>query len=117
MMLRMFNRVKPFLDLNAADFEREILNNKDAVIVDVRTPEEFSLNRIPGAINMDITRGDFASWVSGLDPDKTYLVYCRGGNRSIAACTIFGSNGLRSCNLKDGILTWEGAVEGIRNYQ
>lgn len=116
-MLRMFNKVRPFLDLSGADFEQEIQRNEDVVIIDVRTPEEFSLNRIPGAINMDITRGDFESWVAGVDPDKTYLIYCRGGNRSIAACTIFGSNGLRSCNLRDGILTWEGEIEGIRTFQ
>ena len=113
-MFRIFNRVKPYLDLDSAAFEREIEKNNDVVIIDVRTPEEFSMGRLRGAINMDITRGDFESWVAGLDKEKTYLIYCRGGNRSIAACMIFGSNGLRSCNLKDGIHTWQGQIEGAR---
>ena len=115
-MFRIFNRVKPYLDLDSSGFEREIRRNEDVVIIDVRTPEEFNAGRIPGAINMDITRGDFGSWVAGLDKEKTYLIYCRGGNRSIAACMIFGSNGLRSCNLKGGIHSWHGEVEGAAVY-
>ena len=111
-MFRIFNRAKPFLDLGSDDFEAEMKRDKDAVIVDVRTPDEYKVGRIPGAINMDITRGDFESWVSELDKDKTYLIYCRGGNRSIAACTIFGSNGLRSVNLKGGFHTWKGPMVG-----
>lgn len=111
-MFRIFNRAKPFRDLNAADFEKEMNRDADAVILDVRTPGEYALGRIPGALNMDITRGDFDSWVEGLDKDKTYYVYCRGGNRSIAACTILGSKGFRSCNLAEGIYTWKGPLEG-----
>ena len=111
-MFRIFNRVKPYMDMNGSDFEREISRNKEAVIIDVRTPGEFISGRIPGAINMDITRGDFESWVEDLDKDRTYMIYCRGGNRSIAACTIFGSKGLRSCNLAGGIQVWKGEIEG-----
>jgi rhodanese-related sulfurtransferase len=111
-MFRIFNRVRPFMDMSSSDFEKAIRTYPDAVIIDVRTPEEFNIGRIPGSINMDITRGDFESWVSDLDRDTTYLIYCRGGNRSIAACTIFGSKGLRSCNLAGGIYTWNGPMEG-----
>lgn len=112
-MFRIFNRAKPYLDLSSDAFAAEIEKNKDTVIVDVRTPMEYRIGKIPGAINMDITRGDFESWVAELDKDKTYLIYCRGGNRSIAACMIFGSNGLRSCNLKGGVHTWKGQMDGM----
>lgn len=112
-MFRIFNRAKPFRDLNAAEFEKEMNRDADAVIVDVRTPGEYALGRIPGALNMDITRGDFDSWVDGLDKDKTYYVYCRAGNRSIAACTILGSKGFRSCNLAEGVYAWKGPIEQV----
>lgn len=111
-MFRIFNRVKPYMDMSGSDFASAIRNYNDAVVIDVRTPEEFTVGRIPGAINMDITRGDFESWVDDLDKDKTYLIYCRGGNRSIAACMIFGKKGLRSCNLAGGIYSWNGEMEG-----
>ena len=111
-MFRIFNRAKPFRDLNAAEFQEALAKDEEGVIVDVRTPGEFNAVRIPGSINMDITRGDFDSWVERLDKNKTYFVYCRAGNRSIAACTILGSKGFRSCNLAGGIDSWKGNIEG-----
>lgn len=111
-MFRIFDRRKPFIDLYGEDFEREIGKNANAVILDVRTPGEYNLGKIPGAINIDITRGDFASIVDTFDGEKTYFVYCRAGNRSIAACSILGSKGLRSYNLVGGIYRWAGAVVG-----
>ena len=111
-MFRIFDRKKPFIDLYSADFEREMKKNPGAVILDVRTPGEYNLGRIPGSINIDITRGDFESIVDSFDRDKTYFVYCRAGNRSIAACNILGSKGYRSYNLVGGIYKWKGAIEG-----
>jgi len=111
-MFRIFNRVKPYMDLNSEDFEREIKNSDQPVILDVRTPGEYNLGKIPNAINIDITRGDFESLIAGFGKEKTYFVYCRGGNRSVAACTILGSKGFRSYNLVDGIHTWKGEMEG-----
>ena len=112
-MFRIFDRKKPFIDLLSADFERQISINPNAVILDVRTPNEFGTGRIPGAINIDITRGDFESIVSAFDKEKVYFVYCRAGNRSIAACNILGSNGFRSYNLVGGIDKWNGPVEAV----
>jgi rhodanese-related sulfurtransferase len=112
-MFRIFDRRKPFIDLFSADFEKQLSINPNAVILDVRTPGEFSLGKIPGAINIDITRGDFESIVSTFDKEKIYFVYCRAGNRSIAACSILGSKGLRSYNLVGGIDKWKGPVEPV----
>src|SRR5688572_15383414 len=106
-MFKIFNRRKPFIDLVSEDFEREIKNNKNAVILDVRTPGEFIQGKIAGAINLDIRRGDFETQIITLDKDKTYYVYCFAGNRSIAACSILGSNGFRSFNLVGGIQRWK----------
>jgi rhodanese-related sulfurtransferase len=111
-MFRIFDRKKPFIDLHSADFQKEITKNENAVIMDVSTPAEYDLEKIPGAINIDITRGDFETIVDTFDKEKIYFVYCRAGNRSIAACSILGSKGFRSYNLVGGIHKWKGAVEG-----
>jgi rhodanese-related sulfurtransferase len=111
-MFKIFDRKKPFIDLQSADFEREMKNSPHAVVLDVRTPGEYNLGRIPGAINIDITRGDFESLISTFDKEKTYFVYCQAGNRSIAACSILGSKGYRSYNLAGGIVRWKGEIEG-----
>ena len=111
-MFKIFDRKKPFIDLHSADFEKEIRGNPGGVILDVRTPGEFKLGRIPGAINIDIRRGDFETLVDTFDKEKTYFVYCRAGNRSIAACSILGGKGYRSYNLVGGIFKWRGNLEG-----
>jgi len=80
----------------------------DFVILDVRTPEEFAKGRLPGAVNLDIQVPHFQSRLAALDRGKTYLVYCRTGNRSaraIAAMTRLGFQSLY--HMAEGILRWE----------
>jgi len=57
-------------------------SNKDIVVLDVRTPEEFGSERIAGAINVDFRAADFAEKLAKLDKNKTYLVHCAAGGRS-----------------------------------
>jgi rhodanese-related sulfurtransferase len=55
---------------------------------------------------MDLMRVDFASQAARLDKGKTYLVYCRSGNRSAQACQILSSKGFKAFNLAGGIMNW-----------
>ena len=52
------------------------------MIIDVRTPAEFSGGHLDGAVNIDIQSPDFASQIDALDRNGSYVVYCRSGNRS-----------------------------------
>lgn len=56
-----------------------------AVVIDVRTPEEFAAAHIEGAQLLDIRSPEFADGVAQLDADQEYVVYCRSGNRSATA--------------------------------
>ena len=56
--------------------------NPNVVILDVRTPEEFKSGYIEGAINIDYYGPGFSVEIGKLDRTKTYLVYCRTGNRT-----------------------------------
>lgn len=58
---------------------------EDLVIIDVRTPAEFSEQHLDGALNIDLQSGDFVDRISELDRNGTYAVYCRSGNRSAEA--------------------------------
>src|SRR5438552_6275991 len=49
--------------------------NKNFVVLDVRTPQEFARSHIPGAINLDYNAADFQKRVADLDRSKTYLVH------------------------------------------
>ena len=61
---------------------KEHKDDENFVILDVRTPGEFSSGHIENAINIDFYGKSFREKLNTLDKDKTYLVYCRSGNRS-----------------------------------
>lgn len=54
----------------------------DAIIIDVRTKEEFDQERVKGALNIDLMSPVFMKEIQKLDQSKSYLLYCRSGNRS-----------------------------------
>lgn len=65
----------------------------NAVIIDVRTPEEYAAGHLESAQLIDLTGGDFAKALPTLDPAGTYFVYCRSGNRSAQAVTMMEDAG------------------------
>lgn len=109
-MFGFFKNTKNWEDVDANDFAAGI-QQKEAVILDVRTREEFNSGHIPGAKNIDIMGGNFSAQISGLDKEKAYFVYCRSGGRSSSACGAMASQGFTHLfNLRGGIGAWRGKV-------
>ena len=78
------------------------------ILLDVRTPEEFSENRIKGAVNIDIRGTEFKEKVDKLNREGAYLVYCRGGVRSARAMGLMKEWGFKQVfNLAGGLMNWE----------
>ncbi|MDO5678417.1 MAG: rhodanese-like domain-containing protein [Propionibacteriaceae bacterium] len=65
----------------------------DAVVIDVRTPEEYTEGHLEGAKNIDFLSPDFAAQVDQLPKDAEYVLYCRSGNRSGQAKSIMENLG------------------------
>ena len=85
-------------------------SNPDAVLLDIRTPEEVDEVRIPGAVTIDFYATDFADQIAGLDRDTTYVVYCRSGNRSSQSESVFADLGFTDVHMVDGgIVAWANA--------
>lgn len=100
-----------FENINAVAFEKEINANPEAVLVDVRTREEFEAGHIPGAENIDVSSFDFSEKIEAFDKSKTYLVYCRSGARSFNACNIMANMGFKNLtNLQGGVISWRGQI-------
>ena len=57
----------------------------NAVILDVRTPQEFKEGHIPGATNLDYFAPDFDGKLKALDKSKSYVLHCSAGGRSSQA--------------------------------
>jgi len=80
----------------------------DFAILDVRTPEEFAEGHIAGAVNLDVQSRDFEKKLRALDREKSYLVYCRTGNRSRTATVAMEALGFRSIfHMNEGIVKWK----------
>lgn len=77
----------------------------DVVLLDVREQMEFDFNRIPGAVFRPLSH--IQTWISELDPEKEYIVYCHHGMRSQQACMFMFRHGFRKLNnLSGGIHSW-----------
>jgi rhodanese-related sulfurtransferase len=87
-----------------------LINNKDAVVVDVRPASDFNKGHIINAIN--IPSNGFTSQMAVLNKhkDKPIIVSCRSGAQSSSACQQLKKAGFEEVfNLKGGILAWQSA--------
>ena len=102
------------MNLSQQEWEEQLEKDDNAVILDVRTPEEVEEGYIPKSTNIDFYLGpDFLKEIENLDKSKNYYVYCRSGNRSGQACAIMNSVGFENAyNLEGGFMNWNGEVEG-----
>ena len=88
---------------------------KNFLIVDVRTQEEYDKKHIPNAILVpidDLRAGKFAALS---DKNKTLLVYCWTGRRAEDAAKILVDNGYKNVYEFGGLVDWTGATEGSEN--
>lgn len=53
-----------------------------AIVIDVRTPDEFAAGHLRDAVNHDFYAPGFARKIGRLDPKKSYVLYCASGNRA-----------------------------------
>lgn len=65
-----------------------------AVIVDVRTPGEFSSGHVPGSINIPLDQ--IGSAKSKIEPSKTLIVCCASGTRSGMAVGVLKAQGFKT---------------------
>lgn len=98
------------MDLSQQDWQDQLQSDPNAVILDVRTEDEWNEGIIPGAVNIDIYKGQgFIYEVDQLDKNKNYYVYCKAGGRSAQACAIMNQLGFgNTYNLVGGYMQWQG---------
>jgi rhodanese-related sulfurtransferase len=97
-------------ELSQEEWRKQLENDDNAVVLDVRTEEEVEEGYIPNAKNIDIYKGqEFLDEVDKLDKNKNYYVYCRSGKRSAQACAVMGQKGFdNTYNLIGGFSEWQG---------
>ncbi|MCD6424390.1 MAG: rhodanese-like domain-containing protein [Anaerolineales bacterium] len=77
----------------------------DVFVLDVRTPEEYQDNHLPGATLIPLEQ--LGVRYGELPQDETILVYCRTGNRSLQAVYLLETAGFnRVHSLDRGMNNW-----------
>lgn len=91
-------------------FDELMQADKNAYVIDVRTPGEYSEGFVKNAVNIDINSPAFEAEISKLDTGKTVYVYCLAGSRSASAAEYMRKKGFRTVYEMDGgTLKWKRA--------
>ena len=88
----------------------QLINNEDAIMLDVREPAETADGKIAKAIQIPV--GSVGKRVGELDKhkDKHVIVYCKTGARSGLACRELNKAGFdKVYNLNGGMMAWQEA--------
>ena len=88
--------------INAQEAHARIQTHPDMVILDLRTPDEFEMFFILGAVNIDCLHRSFKRKLALLGKDTEYLVHCHMGGRSLPALEIFKELGFKNIVHMDG---------------
>ena len=87
----------------------EIAGRDGVVLLDVREPHEYEINRIPGAVL--IPKDALAGRLADLDPQAEYVVHCKGGVRSLEAVRLLRGAGFRARSMRGGIDLYARSVD------
>jgi len=93
-------------EIAPAAYQAEFVNAPQAhLLVDVRTPEEFSGGHIPGAVNIPLQ--ELETRLTEIPADSPVVLYCRSGNRSAQAADILREAGYSRVYDLGGINAWQ----------
>jgi adenylyltransferase/sulfurtransferase len=97
-------------EISSVELKQRLDRGDQIRLIDVREPNEFQINRIPGAELVPL--GDIPRRYAELDPDEEIVVQCKIGGRSAQAADFLRSVGFtRVLNLRGGILDWIDKVD------
>ena len=89
---------------------RQYQETSGAVLLDVRTPEEFKNGHIPKSVNLPLDK--IIATVERIYPkDQSIFLYCHSGSRSASAAFALKKMGYVSVRNIGGIVSYKGRVE------
>jgi rhodanese-related sulfurtransferase len=84
-----------------------LINDANAIVLDVREPAEFAAGHLPNARNIPLAELD--KRVADLPQGKPVLVCCASGARSGRALSLLRQGGREAFNLAGGVAAWRQA--------
>lgn len=90
----------PYRDVAAGDWQTWVSDN-DAIVLDVREPNEWALGTLPDATLISL--GELVSRMGELRKETPVLCVCRSGVRSANVARFLTFNGYEAANLVGGL--------------
>ena len=88
----------------------QLINREDALVVDVREPNEFAAGHVLGAKNVPLAKLDASGAELTKKKERPVIVYCDSGQRSATALAVLKKQGYtRVANLSGGMGAWQQA--------
>jgi len=87
------NHVDSIQSIQAKEFSSRIKSGKENIL-DVRKLSEYETAHVKNAELFELA--SLMNNIKNLSPDKTYLVHCAGGYRSMIACSILKASGMNN---------------------
>lgn len=86
----------------------EHLKNKEALLLDVRTEEEWEAGHAEGAMHLELSKIE-AGELPDFPKDKKICVYCAAGGRAEMAKKLLLSKGFLNVHNLGGLRDWKAA--------
>lgn len=92
-------------NISSRDAKALLDKNKNIYLLDVRTPQEYGQGRLAGSVLIPI--GEFERRSGEVPKNKTIVVYCAVGSRSLPVANFLAQQGYKDVyNMTDGIVGW-----------
>ena len=89
----------------------ELSKKNKFLLIDVRTNDEFNINRLTKAINIDFYDSIFLRRFEKFNKEDNILLYCRSGRRSLLGAEILVKNGYKKIyDLKGGVISIDKSI-------
>lgn len=85
---------------------KKLISEKNYILLDVRTESEYTEQSLENSINIPLAELD--ERYSELNEEKSYILFCAHGVRSVMGSRLLREKGLKNIyNSQEGIATWE----------
>jgi rhodanese-related sulfurtransferase len=95
-----------YQSVSPSEGRKLLKRNRDILLIDVRSPEEYTAGHIPGSVNIPIEVLEWELFNLQLSPYTPIMVYCKSGIRATSAACILISLGFINVYNLGGIQRW-----------
>lgn len=97
-----------YINIDNNKLKELLKDEKNTVLIDVRTKDEFEHNNIDKSINIPLQELMYNIDEIEEHKGKKIIIYCRSGHRSVTACNLLTLEGFSNLyNLENGIIEYK----------